>query len=168
LLSGQTRKLFLTFRVPTDEEGRFEISGINARYLFDGKQYTVTLDKAFQVACVKEQEEVFASIDKDEWEKKVLQDDFNKLRDEVAAEVKKGNEKEALGRIQEYYQEQQTVNSVVKSPAVRENLERDLTGLRATVSDAFQGRPEEVEVKRKEASKALQYEGYKGRRSNTQ
>jgi Ca-activated chloride channel family protein len=168
LLSGQTRKLFLTFQVPTHEEGSFAINGISTRYLFDGKAYTVTLDMPFQVACVKEQEEVFASIDKDEWERKVLQDDFNKLREDVAAEVKKGNEKEALGRIHQYYQDQQAVNSVVKSPAVRQNLERDLTGLRATVSDAFQGRPEEVEVKKKEASKSLQYEGYKGRRSKTQ
>jgi len=168
LLSGQTRNLFLTFQMPTDAEGSFAIAGINARYLFDGKEYTVTLDRRFQVACVKEQDEVFASIDKDEWGKKVLQDDFNKLREDVAADVKEGNEEKALGRIQEYYQDQQTINSIVKSPAVTENLERDLTHLRATVTDAFQGRPEEVEVKKKEASKTLQYEGYKGRRRNTE
>jgi hypothetical protein len=33
------------------------------------------------------------------------------------------------------------------------------------VEDTFQGAPQEVELKQKRNSKALQYEGYSGRRS---
>jgi Ca-activated chloride channel family protein len=166
LLSGQTKKLFLTLQVPTHNEQTFEIKGINARYRHRGQPHTISLAEAFQIACVKDQQEVFSSIDKNEWEQKVLKDDVNKLREEVAAEIKKGRKKEALKRIETYYGEQQAVNSVVGSGKVAASLERDLGDLREMVDDTFQGRPQEVEVKQKKNSKALQYEGYRGRRSS--
>jgi Ca-activated chloride channel family protein len=54
---------------------------------------------------------------------------------------------------------------VVASPKVATSLEKDLGGLRDMVEDTFQGAPQEVEKKQKKNSKALQYEGYSGRRS---
>ena len=164
LLSGQSRKLFLKLRVPTKEEGTFEVKGISVRYHHRGRPHAVTLSEPFQIACVKDQREVFASIDKSEWEEKVLRDDFNRLREEVAAEVKQGNEKGALDRISRYYDEQQSVNSVIGSSRVADNLERDLEGLRGVVKETFQGEPSEVTQKQKKNAKALQYDGYVGRR----
>jgi Ca-activated chloride channel family protein len=164
LLSGQTRKLFLTLGVPTNEEGNFEINGISARYVHKGRAYSARLSKPFRIACVENQDEVFASIDKTEWEKKVVQDDYNRLKEEVAADVKKGNEKGALDRIDRYYHEQQSVNSVVGSSEVARNLDEDLVDLRGVVKDTFAGEPAEVAAKQKKNAKVLQYEGYSGRR----
>jgi Ca-activated chloride channel family protein len=166
LLSGQSRKLFLTLQVPTHNERTFEIAGINAHYRYKGQPYTVALADTFQLACVKDQQEVFGSIDKNEWEEKVLKDDFNKLREEVAAEIKKGRKKEALKRIDKYQGEQQSVNSVVGSGKVATSLDKDVKELRETVEDTFQGAPRAVELKQKKNSKMLQYEGYRGRRSS--
>ena len=168
LLSGQSRKLFITLRVPTHKEQIFEIKGINARYRHEGKPYEVRLAEPFQLACVKDQQQVYGSIDKNEWEEKVLQDDFNKLKEEVATEIKKGEQKNALRRIDEYYKKQQSVNAVVASPKVATSLERDLEDLRGVVNDTFQGAPQEVQSKQKKNSKSLQYEGYSGRRSKSQ
>jgi Ca-activated chloride channel family protein len=165
LLSGQSKKLFLTLRVPTHREQTFEIEGINARYRYEDKSYEVKLAEGFQLACVKDQQQVYGSIDKDEWEEKVLKDDLNKLREEVAAEVKKGKQEKALRRIDEYYRKQQSVNAVVASPKVATSLENDLADLRGVVNETFQGEPQEVEMKQKKNSKSLQYEGYSGRRS---
>jgi Ca-activated chloride channel family protein len=165
LLSGQTKKLFLTLRVPTSEEGNFEINGIGARYVHKGRPHSVTLSKPFRIACVTDQDDVFASIDKSEWEEKVLRDDYNRLREEVAADIKKGNKSEALDRINRYYNEQQSVNSVVGSCEVADNLDKDLEDLRGVVRETFQGEPAEVEHKQKKNAKALQYEGYSGRRT---
>ncbi|UCG11083.1 MAG: VWA domain-containing protein [Deltaproteobacteria bacterium] len=164
LLSGQTRKLFLNLTLPTTEEQNFEITGINAHYLHEGQRYTVTLGERFQIACVKDRDEVLGSIDKNEWKEKVLKDDFNRLREEVAADIKTGKKKQALKRIDRYYGEQQSVNSVVGSSEVAASLESELDDLRETVNNTFKGRPQEVEVKQKKNSKALQYEGYWGRR----
>lgn len=166
LLSGQTKKLFVTLRVPTNEEGTFELKGVNARYIHRGAPYTVMLSKPFQIACVKDKHEVFASIDKSEWEEKVLQDDYNRLREEVAADVRKGKKKEALDRINRYYNEQQSVNSVVGSSQVADNLDKDVEALRGVVKETFIGTPAAVEQKQKKNAKALQYEGYVGRRIN--
>ncbi|MBW2259315.1 MAG: VWA domain-containing protein, partial [Deltaproteobacteria bacterium] len=52
LLSGQTRKLFLTLRVPTNEKGTFEVNGISARYVHKGRTFSEILSKPFRVACV--------------------------------------------------------------------------------------------------------------------
>ncbi|UCE81592.1 MAG: VWA domain-containing protein [Deltaproteobacteria bacterium] len=164
LLSGQTRKLFLTLRVPTHKEHSFELAGINTRYRYEGKPYTVTLSDSFQIACVRDQKEVFSSIDKSEWEEKVLKEDYNKLREEVAADIKAGKPQAALKRIQNYSGEQQAVNSVVGSGKVAANLEKDVETLRDMVNETFQGSAPEVEMKQKKNSKALQYEGYRGRR----
>ncbi len=166
LLSGQTRKLFLTLRVPTHKERTIEITGITAQYRHKGEPYDVTLPKAFQIACVKNQQEVFSSIDKKEWEEKVLKEDYNRLREEVAADIKSGRKTDALKRIDRYYGEQQAVNSVVGSGKVATSLERDLDDLREKVKDTFQGAPQAVQLKQKKNSKALQYEGYRGRRSS--
>ena len=45
-----------------------------------------------------------------------------------------------------------------------ENLDKDLNELRHVVTDTFRGSSEAVMQKQKANSKALQYEGYKGRR----
>ena len=76
-----------------------------------------------------------------------------------------GNEKEALDRIGQYATKQQSINSVVGSSEVASNLEKDVEDLRATVKGTFQGEPQEVEKKQKKNAKALQYEGYVGRRA---
>jgi Ca-activated chloride channel family protein len=123
------------------------------------------ISQPFRIACVKDHDEVFASIDKEEWEEKVLQDDYNRLREEVAADIKKGNKAQAMDRIDHYYHEQQTVNSVVGSGKVARSLEKDLDALRGVVKETFAGAPAEVAHKQKKNAKVLQYEGYSGRRT---
>ncbi len=166
LLSGQARKLFVTLRVPTNKEGTFEVSGITARYLHKGKHYTVTLPEPFQIACVKEKKEVFASIKKEEWEEKVLDDELNRLKGEVALDIKNGAEEEAMKKIDNYYNEQQAVNSEVQSGKVAESLDKDLGDLRKKVRETFTGSSSEVRQKQKYNSKAMQFEGYVGRRNS--
>lgn len=164
ILSGQTRKLFLTFQMPTDMERTFELKGINVRYLHKGEPYTVSLSKPFTIACVKNKKEVFASMDKQEWEQKVLQEDYNKLREKVATDIKKGRKKDALEKIQQYEMEKEPVNSVLGSSKVKENLDKDLRQMRDFVEHTFSGKKQEVELKQKKNAKSLQFEGYKGRR----
>jgi Ca-activated chloride channel family protein len=80
--------------------------------------------------------------------------------------VRKGKKKEALDRINRYYNEQQSVNSVVGSSQVADNLDKDVEALRGVVKETFIGTPAAVEQKQKKNAKALQYEGYVGRRIN--
>ncbi len=164
LRSGQTRKLFLTLQVPTHNQARFEINNIKVRYRFEGQLLETVLAEPFKIACVKNRKEVQASIDKTSWAEKVIQEDYNRLKQEVAADIKAGKKQTALKRISRYYHEQESVNANVGSDEVRQNLDQDLKDLRQRVEETFAGEPSAVMRKQKASSKALQYEGYKGRR----
>jgi Ca-activated chloride channel family protein len=164
LCAGETRKLFLNFQIPTSKEKSFELSDIGLQYVYQDKPYQVKLDKPFRVACVKDPAEAIASIDKETWGRKVVKEDFNRLKEEVAIDIKSGRQNEAMKKIDLYQSTQQEINAQVQSPSVAANLENDLKDLRDTVADTFSGDAGEVAEKQKKNSKAIQYEGYSDRR----
>ena len=106
-----------------------------------------------------------ASIDRDKWIQKVIKNDFSRLKEEVALDIKTGQKGKALERIEQYHSRQNTVNASVGSVEVTENLDKDVGKLRDTVQDTFSGKPAAVQRKQKTNAKALQYEGYQGQRS---
>jgi Ca-activated chloride channel family protein len=165
LRSGQSRKIFLTFQVPTGKIGDVEISDIKVSYLHNGRTHVAQLRKSFTIACVKSPQEVYSSIDKTAWTQKVLQEDFNRLKQEVAREIKAGEKESAMERIKLYYNDQNKLNAAVGSEEVDKNLNKDLDELREVVRETFQGEPAVVDQKQKVNSKALQYDGYGGRRA---
>ncbi len=169
LRSGQSRKFFLTLKVPTTKEKSFSLNHIQVGYLHAGNKYTTKLPDKFNITCVKNtiknKQAVFSSIKKDEWAQKVLQDDFNMLKEEVAVDIKSGNKQRAMEKIQRYHIENESVNAVVNSKAVKKNLDQEVGQLKDYVLETFEGKPAAVIMKQKKNSKELQYEGYKGRRS---
>ena len=164
LRSGQSRKLFLTLQVPTGSQRDIEISDITVNYLHNGHAFVTRLNTPFTIACVQNPEEVYSSIDKTAWTQKVLQEDFNKLKQEVAKDIKAGEKEIALDRIDHYYREQKKTNAAVGSEEVDKNLNKELEELRDVVEDTFHGAPAAVNEKQKLNSKSLQYDGYTGRR----
>ncbi|MBU0484033.1 MAG: VWA domain-containing protein [Proteobacteria bacterium] len=165
LLPGQSRKIFLTFNLPTNREQTFALGNIAVGYRHQGRNQLARLDDIFTIACVRNQAEVFASIDKSEWEEKVVQEDFNQLREEVADAVKSGKKDEALTRIRQYKAEKKELNSIVGSAKVAANLEQDLGQLSDSVNQTFAGAPSAVIIKQKEVAKEMQYKSYESRRN---
>jgi len=163
--SGQTRRFFLTFRVPDRTEGRFEIRDIAVSYAHGDVRRTVHLSESFTIACVADPADALASIQKITWEQKVLQDDYGRLKNEVAADIRNGLAPQALEKIRKYQTEQQAVNAVVGSPEVEKNLKKDVVRLEEMVRETFSGTEDEVHAQKKRAAKALQFESYKDRRS---
>jgi Ca-activated chloride channel family protein len=164
LQAGSTRTLYVKLRVPTGRIANFDLQGIQAKYRHQGRRLTARLNRTFTVACVENPQDVMASIDKKAWEEKVLRDDFNRLKEEVADEIRTGREAQALERIEDYRRRQARVNAVVGSAQVTQNLDTEVESLRGYVRDTFQGAPSAVAKKQKHNAKSLQYEGYKGRR----
>ena len=165
LRAGQTRRLFLTLQVPTGEEAQFQLGPITARYRHNGQPHEASLENAFVIACIGDRERVLSSIDRTRWEQKVLKEDYNRLKQEVAAEISAGRAGSALQRIDAYEKEQAAMNSVVNSPGVARNLENDVRDLKRRVDETFQGPPAAVMEKQKASSKSMQYEGYSNRRT---
>ena len=164
LLSGQKRKLFLTLEVPTRSEGEFKLDRIQVRYQHNGDNRSLTSEKGWTVACVRNEKEVLASIDGDEWSTQVLQEDYGRLKEEVAKAIRKGHKEEALVRIREYERSKRNVNESIGSAAVAQNIEVDVEALRQGVEHTFSGPAPAVAEKKKQQAKALQYESYKARR----
>jgi Ca-activated chloride channel homolog len=164
LLSGQQRKLFLTFKVPTDREGPVDLGAFDVSYRHNGTAYHLRGGENLSVACVADKKAVLSSIDQATWEDQVVQEDYNRLKEDVAASIRKGERDQALRQIQDYETGKRAINATVGSAKVTKNLDKDLTGLRQSVEETFTGSPAAVAEKKKEKSKALQYEGYRMRR----
>jgi Ca-activated chloride channel homolog len=161
---GQTRTFYLSFKIPTGTSHKTTIEGLQVQYRNDAGPVVTTLPDTFSVACVENPDDVVASIRKDVWEEKVLQEDFGRLKEAVADAIRSGDEQRAMQRIQSYRQEKATVNQVLASPRVAENLDEDVDALGAYVQETFAGKPEAVVLKQKKNAKALQYEAYQKRR----
>ncbi len=164
LRSGQVRTLYLTLQVPTGSLRAFKLDPIDVLYSHNGQAYAVSLVDSFKIACVKDPAMVFSSIDESSWSDKVIREDFNRLKQEVAADIKAGRKQQAMSRISQYHGDQQAANAVIGSARVAENLDKDLKQLQTFVEDTFQGAPAAVRQKQNSNAKALQYEGYNGRR----
>ncbi len=163
---GQTRNLFLTLKVPTNRPRTFELGRIQIHYQHNGRTHVTALAESFAIACVDDPKRVYSSIDKTRWSQIVVNEEFNRLKQDVAADIKSGKKQEALERIEMYYDEKEAVNAVVGSAEVADNLDRDVEALKTMVKDTFKGSPAAVQQKQKSNAKSLQYEGYRGRRSN--
>jgi Ca-activated chloride channel family protein len=164
LRSGQRRKLFLTFQVPTDSRREFELQPIQIRYQHEGQRRSLTGDRGWTVACISDPKEVMASIDEKGWSDQVLQEDFSRLKEEVADAIRKGEKKRALSRVKIYEERNRSMNASVGSAAVAQNLDEDVKDLRQNIEETFAGPPAAVAEKKKQQSKALQYESYQIRR----
>jgi Ca-activated chloride channel family protein len=164
LLSGQKRTLFLRFQATTATSEACTLKGIWISYVSQGTLFREPLHKPFTVVWAQDEGEVLSSIDKEAWEEKVLQEDYNRLREAVAADVKAGNQNDAIKKIETYVQEKRALNDKVQSKQVDKNLKEDVADLKGMVRETFQGSPAAVMQKQKSNAKSLQYEGYKERR----
>lgn len=164
LLSGQQRTLYLTFQVPTDKERTFSLGAFQARFMDNGISRELTHDAELSLACLADQKAVMASIDKTGWGEQVVREDYSQLKEEVAEAIRLGRKQEAMTKIQEYEDRNRKVNAAVGSAKVAQNLDKDVSILRQNVEDTFTGAPAAVAEKKKQRSKALQYESYQIRR----
>ena len=77
---GQTRTLYLRFKAPTEAVHETTIKGLRVDFRSEEGQVTTILPETFSVACVESPEDVMASIRRDAWEEKVLQEDYGRLK----------------------------------------------------------------------------------------
>ncbi len=94
----------------------------------------------------------------------MIKEDFSRLKEAVAGDIKSGRKEEAVRKIEQYHSEQQAINASIQSEAVADNLDHDLNQLRDTVDETFTGKPSAVAEKQKKNAKVMQYEGYRERR----
>ncbi|MBU1611317.1 MAG: VWA domain-containing protein [Proteobacteria bacterium] len=166
LRSGQERTIFITLSLLNPQPGRrYDISDVSAAFQRGEIFSEVRLAQPLSVEAVDDRAAALASINPLLWERQTVQEDYNRLREEVSRDVAQGDKDTAMAKIQRYEQEKGTLNVQVKSEAVAENLTRDLAGLKQSVEDSLA--PSAAPEMRKQVSKAMQSESYDLRRSKT-
>lgn len=164
LAEGTTRTLHLNLQAATDQPAAFEIGPVAVQYGAKEAQRTLRLAQPLVVACVESPAEAEASIDKDTWERKVLVDDYNKLKDTVATKVREGDAAGARQAIDAYVQTQQTANQAVGSERIQDNIEKDVPALQRQVEETLAAPPAARPALQNRMAKSMQYESYSGRR----
>ncbi len=163
--AGDTRTLYLTFRVPTKEVGSVSLGQLVLSYRQKDHLFNLPIGSKLSLACVDDPTAVWASIEKKQWTDKVLKNDYNRLKKELADDIRKGDKARAMERLESYRRRQTEANAAVQSEEVKANLEQELDSLSFQLQETFSGAPSAVMQKQKAVSKSLHYDGYKGQRS---
>jgi Ca-activated chloride channel homolog len=163
--AGDSRTLYLTFSVPTHRIGTVSLGQMGLSYLHNGYPYHIKIGPELTLACVENPKDVWASIEKERWTQKVLKNDYNQLKRDVAQDIAQGDKNRAIERMESYRDRQTKLNAVIGSEAVDANLKDELKDLSEQVNESFAGTPEQARLKQKNVSKSLHYDGYKGQRS---
>ncbi len=163
LRSGQERTFFLTLSLERGIEQRYVLSGITASYQHGDKISSIELDQPLVFQSVGDSKAAVASIDTALWEQQTMQEDYNKLREEVSRDLANGDKDAALGKITLYENEKRMLNAHVGSKVVADNLDTDMVKLKEAVENslALTASP----MARKQAAKAMQSESYDQRRA---
>ena len=138
LFAGQTRRVWVTLAVPSNDLGEREIGRVALAYASGGVRKTLTFGELPRVACVAGEEEFFAGVDSEAWARSAVVDGYNKMQEDVAREVKAGRRDGAMQALRAYRDETGTMNAKLRSPAVAAQLE-SVDKLEKEVGAAFEG-----------------------------
>jgi Ca-activated chloride channel family protein len=138
LFSGQERRIWLTLRVPADQEQSVALGQVSLAYSEDGQSRVLAPSEALAVRCVKDERVALAAIDKSAWERGVVQEEWGRVQQDVARAVREGKRNDALGYLTEYQHKQAALNANVGSSAVDTTL-NESHSLARQVDDAFNG-----------------------------
>lgn len=160
--AGQDRTLILTMGVPVDRGGVFTVRDIEVSFEDPDGKRNLKLEESLSVACVQDEEEAWASVNQSVWEQQVVQEEYNLLKEQVAEDMRKGDEGAAMDKIARYEAEKGEQNALVGSSAVEKNLSTDVQELKSNVEQAFSPAAEPMATQR--AAKQMQSESYDDRR----
>lgn len=122
LFAGQERRVWVTFAVPQQAVGEYDLGRFSLSYGTGDERATVSFGETPRIACVAAEEEFYGRVDVDAWGRSVIVDAYNEMQEEVARAVKAGRRDEAIGRLGEFRDEVSEMNRHLKSAPVAEQL----------------------------------------------
>lgn len=165
LRSGQTRTIFLTLGVDGQPGRKYVLENISASYQRGENTHTATIGQPLIMETVADEALAVSSIDPELWTHQTVQEDYNRLREEISRDIASGDRDGAMAKIDKYENEKRALNSTVQSAAVADNLDNGITSLKETVEESLN--PAAPMAVRKQASKMMQSESYDTRRAKT-
>jgi Ca-activated chloride channel family protein len=161
LFAGQERRIWVTLAMPQHAVGEYEVGRFSLAYGEPPDRHVLTLSNVPRIACVADPDQFYANVDVDAWSRSVVVEDYNKMQEEVAREVKAGRRDRAVRRLQQFKDEAAAMNDHLDSAAVTDQLD-EATRLWIGVDQAFEGPNQEA--RQQELSKATSAQAVDSRR----
>lgn len=162
LFAGQERRLWLTLAVAESAGTHRDLGKVIVRYEAGGSSRELRPLPAPDVTVVADEAAFLAGLDAERFSRAVVEEEYGKLRQQVAAHVKAGRQEAAKSEIAAYSGKVGHLNAAVGSEELKRNLE-DARSLAASVDDAFEG--EGQQLKQNSLSKTNQSAGWDARRA---
>jgi Ca-activated chloride channel family protein len=153
LFAGQERRVWVTLAVPHDAAGEHDLGRFALSYA-GGPELIFDTPR---VACVEGEDQFYSSVDVPAWSRSLVVDSYNKMKEEVAREVKAGRRDEALDKVRRFKDEARAMNQRLQSPPVAAQIGVADT-LEADVKAAFEGAGQAAkqgELSKKNGAEAL-------------
>ncbi len=163
LMGGQERSFWVTLKSANAQLGSVDLGALSADWTHDDKKQQFALRGRAAVDQVESEQAAQTGIDKDAWAEATVQEEYNKLRQEVSRDVQGGRKDEAQKKIRAYKAKVATTNAYVQSESVSDNLD-DVDALYGEVEEAFDGAAPAQESKRNSLSKKQSADAWRGRR----
>lgn len=123
LFAGQTRKLFATLAVTTQGAPVQELGAWSVSYRGAGGPVELAFAETPRVARVATEDDFFASVDRDRWASGVVVDEYNRVQQLVAKDVKEGRADGAVAKLEEYRERLGVLNARIGSSDLARQLE---------------------------------------------
>ena len=164
VFAGQERRIWVTLRVPNSAAGEHSLGRFSLAYRDGAERSTLTFGQMPRVVSVEREKDFYASVDVDAWTRSVVVDEYNKMQEEVAREVKAGNRAAALSAVKSFRDETGALNARLQAPAVQQRID-SLQKLEAEVASAFEGADQAA--RQNELSKARSADALDQRRAGS-
>jgi len=122
LFSGQERRIWVSLRVEDPEPGPQALGRIALRYRTAAGAQEIALDALLTLTRVADAEAYFAGLDRARWAAGVAVDAYNRLKRQVAADLKAGRPQMAEERIDAFGRTHRSANEAVGSSDVARTL----------------------------------------------
>jgi Ca-activated chloride channel family protein len=164
LFASQQRRIWVSFRVPTDRPIEHALGEIRVAYTEAGLRRELRLDDLPKVGCVVDERDFYAGLDDDAWTRALTVEGYNQLRQSVAGHVAAGRSSEAKREIADFQARYRAFDAVLAPPAASAAVDFAET-LEEEVDAAFSG-GDQAE-KQKLLGKSLHSKGVAERRAGS-
>jgi len=136
LFSGQERRVWVTFQVPTHPIAEHALGEIALVFSRDGIRRRIALDDVPRIATVQTRDDFLAGLDDEHWARAVVAEEYGELQKKVGEYVQQGRRDEAVKEIDAFRSRNAPLQAAAPSPEVARALEGS-AALESSVDDAF-------------------------------
>jgi Ca-activated chloride channel family protein len=106
LAAGQERRIWIALRAPTGAQGEIDLGELSLAYTdLAGERHRLALPALPKLACVPGEDDYFASFDPEVYKRGVRFEGLGRLREQVAAKLRAGDQAEAVSEVESYLDE---------------------------------------------------------------